>query len=336
MTAQMDRTEIGFRHLVRMTDDRGILEHAKYSTPRYSHGYCTDDNARLAIVAARDGGRTYAAPALARIGLGFTFDAQSAAGATRNRMSFERIWLDEPTLEDCWGRSLWAFGTVRARSGDESARSRADEAFARGAVHRSPYLRSMVFAALGAAEILAVEPENTDARELLADAADMIGPPRPDRDWPWPEDRLSYSNAALPEVLLHAGHLLGDDQIFDDGLRLLQWLVDTETHGGHFSVTPSGGRGPGDPKPAFDQQPLELWALADACATAFSLTEDHSWRDMIDRAVAWFVGDNDSRLCLIDAETHGCFDGLEDGSVNHNQGAESTLSMLATLQHDRR
>lgn len=336
MTAQLDRTEIGFRHLVRMTDDRGILEHAKYATPRYSHGYCTDDNARLAIVATRDGGRTFAAAALARIGLAFTLDAQSLAGATRNRMSFERIWLDEPTLEDCWGRSLWAFGTVQARTTDESSRARAAEAFASGAVHRSPYLRSMVFAALGAAEVLAVDPFAEDARDVLADAADMIGTPNPDRDWPWPEERLSYANAALPEVLLRAGHLLGDDQVFDDGLMLLEWLAEGETRDGHYSVTPAGGRGPGDTKPAFDQQPLELWALADACATAFELTEDHRWRDRTDRAVAWFVGHNDSGQAMIDPETHGCYDGLERDAVNYNQGAESTLSMLATLQHDVR
>lgn len=335
MTAQLDRTEIGFRHLVRMTDDRGILEHAKYATPRYSHGYCTDDNARLAVVAVRDGGRTFAAAALARIALTFTLDAQSLAGATRNRLSFERIWLDEPTLEDCWGRSLWAFGTVAARSNGDGSRTRALEAFERAAIHRTPFLRSAIFAALGAAEILSADPGHGSARALLADTAEMIGPPRADRDWPWPEDRLAYSNAALPEVLLRAGHLLGDDQVFDDGLVLLEWLVETETRDGHFSPTPAGGRGPGDIRPGFDQQPLELWALSDACATAFELTEDHRWRDLTDRAVAWFVGDNDAGLPMIDPETHGCYDGLENGSVNYNQGAESTLSMLATLQHDR-
>jgi hypothetical protein len=36
---------------------------------------------------------------------------------------------------------------------------------------------------------------------------------------------------------------------------------------------------------------------------------------------------------MIDPDSGGGYDGLEDGSVNLNQGAESTLAMISTLQH---
>ena len=36
-----------------MTDDTGVLQHAKFTIPNRSHGYCVDDNARALIVAIR-------------------------------------------------------------------------------------------------------------------------------------------------------------------------------------------------------------------------------------------------------------------------------------------
>src|SRR5690606_10860458 len=44
---------IPLAHLERLTDDAGILQHAKYFVPRREHGYCTDDNARALIVALK-------------------------------------------------------------------------------------------------------------------------------------------------------------------------------------------------------------------------------------------------------------------------------------------
>ncbi len=89
----------------------------------------------------------------------------------------------------------------------------------------------MAFAALGAAEVLTVAPDDPAARALLAAAVRAIGRPTGSRAWPWPEARLTYANAALPEVLLAAGEHLGDERALDDGLQLLGWLVDVETSG---------------------------------------------------------------------------------------------------------
>jgi hypothetical protein len=69
-----------------------------------------------------------------------------------------------------------------------------------------------------------------------------------------------------------------------------------------------------------------------ACVEAWSATRDSFWLDEAWRAFAWFLGDNDLQLPLYDARTGGCFDGLQDDSVNMNQGAESTLAFLLALQ----
>jgi hypothetical protein len=97
-----------------------------------------------------------------------------------------------------------------------------------------------------------------------------------------------------------------------------------------------GGAGPGDARPAFDQQPIEVAALADACARAASVDGERRWLDGINAAEAWFLGNNDGRHVMWDEETGGGYDGLTPSGANLNEGAESTLALLATLQHARR
>jgi hypothetical protein len=43
-----------FRHLQRLTDHIGLLEHAAGIVPRYEHGYCVDDVARGLVVVCRE------------------------------------------------------------------------------------------------------------------------------------------------------------------------------------------------------------------------------------------------------------------------------------------
>jgi len=101
-------------------------------------------------------------------------------------------------------------------------------------------------------------------------------------------------------------------------------------------VVPVGGWGPGEPRPAFDQQPIEVAALADACTRAAAVTGDASWLAAVQLCVAWFLGDNDARVPLLDEQTGGGCDGLTATGRNGNQGAESTIAMISVLQQGRR
>ena len=96
------------------------------------------------------------------------------------------------------------------------------------------------------------------------------------------------------------------------------------------------GRGPEDLKPGFDQQPIEVSSLADACARAAAVDTNPMWRDGVKAAAAWFLGDNDAREAMWDPETGGGYDGLHADGVNGNQGAESTLAVISTLQQAQR
>jgi hypothetical protein len=325
---------VSFRHLIRLSDDTGLFEHAKLTEPRTEHGYCVDDVARGLLVAVREPQQTEELTGLARKYLRFVADAQVSDGRFHNRRGLDRSWQDEPNLEDCWGRALWGLGTTVAR-----APELADQAMAHFDISvscRSPWPRAMAFAALGAAEVLLVRPEHMAARALLASAARLISSPGADPQWNWPEPRLQYANAVFPETLVAAGALLDDAGLLAEGLAMLGWLVDVETSHGHFSVTPVGGWTSGDSRPGFDQQSIEVAALADACARAFDGTGESGWQDGVLRAAAWFLGDNDAHIPLYDEVSGGGCDGLEQDGRNDNQGAESTLAMISTFQQAHR
>jgi hypothetical protein len=331
-----DLTGPGFAHLARLTDDTGLFEHARHAVVRREHGYCTDDVARGLLVTSREPDPTPTVIRLAEGYLTFLTHAQGADGGFRNRLGFDRRWLDEPGVGDWWGRALWGLGTAAARSPARWIREEALVAFTAGAVRRSPAPHAMAFAGLGAAEILRADPGNAVAAALLADAATAIGRPGSDPKWTWPQPRLSYASAALAEVVIAAGELAGDVARRAAGLRMLRWLYDLQVVDGHLSVLPVAGWEPHSLRDRYDQQPIEVAALADACATAAAATGDDAWHLGVRQAVGWFHGDNDGRAVMWDRETGGGYDGLTATGPNLNQGAESTLALLATLQHARR
>ena len=325
-----------FDHLLHMTDAHGTFEHAKLAEPRREHGYCTDDMARVLVVSTREPHPGPAIKDLVVLSVRFLGDAQNLDGRYRNRMNDRGRWTDRPTLEDSWGRSVWALGTAAAHARADSVRQVAVVQFERAARQRSPWLRATCFAAIGAAELLTAKPDHRGARSLLAAAGDVLQALDHGAGWPWPEARLAYANAVIPEAMIAAGSLLERPQLLRNGLDLLGWLLDHETIDGHLSVTPAGGSAPGAARPAFDQQPIEVAALADACARAAGVDgANPAWADGVERCVAWFLGDNDSSHVMFDPATGGAFDGLEAGGTNRNQGTESTLALLSTLQHAR-
>jgi hypothetical protein len=325
-----------FDHLLRMTDHRGTFEHACFAEPRREHGYCTDDMARVLVVATREPDSGGDVNGLAGVSVRFLNEAQAYSGACRNRMDSAGRWTDEPSLEDHWGRCIWGLGTAAAHSDVSIVRRLAVIQFERAAKARSTWPRAMAFAALGAAELLTVDPEHAAAREVLTDYVATVAEPNRDPAWPWPEPRLTYANAVLAEAMIAAGGALDDSRLSYRGLDLLEWLVEYETAEGHLSPTPAAGSGPDDVRPAFDQQPIEVSTLADACARAAAVDARSIWPDTVLAAAAWFQGANDAGQVMWDPETGGGFDGLLIDGVNLNQGAESTLALLSTLQHARR
>lgn len=331
-------------HLLRLTDDTGMLQHAIFAVPNYNAGYTTDDNARALILAVMLEQLGETAPAgIEKLAtrylafLGHAFDP--ADGRFRNFMTYERTWIEAKGSEDSHGRALWALGTVLGRSKDQALRGAAGRLFeiAAPAVLAFTSPRAWAFALLGIQEYLSSFPGDRDAqqiRSVLAARLVAIYKSNLAPDWNWFEDVLAYSNARLAQAVLIAGGGASDGEMVSVGLKTLNWLSEIQRSPGNEHFVPIGSQGfyrKGHEKARFDQQPVEAGGAVSACLEAYRVTGDDCWRKQAWSAFNWFLGDNDLQISLYDATTGGCRDGLHPERANENQGAESTLAFLTAL-----
>ncbi|QHS51521.1 glycosyltransferase family 4 protein [Edaphobacter sp. 12200R-103] len=331
-------------HLLNMTDDTGMLQHAIFSLPNNLEGYTTDDNARALVVTSLLNklppyqNREYAA--LSHRYLAFLWFAfHETTGRFRNFLSYSREWQEEVGSEDSHGRALWAIGTVLGHSEDAGLRGAAGRLFesAVPATLRFSSPRAWAFSVLGMQAYLDWFPGDRtiqNARNLLANRLLDIYERSHFKSWHWFEKSLSYSNARLSQALLLAGWKSENKKMTEAGFESLQWLMTVQHHREDDLFVPIGSRGffsQNGEGARFDQQPVEACATISACLQAFRLGGEKHWLDEAWCAFRWFLGENDLQIPLYDAGTGGCRDGLHPDRVNENQGAESTLSFLMSL-----
>ncbi len=333
--------ELKFDHLRTLSDDVGILQHARYSIPDREHGYCTDDNARALIFALRAWRHTQFAELLPMAATYLSFLQHAyhpETGRFRNFMSYDRRWLEDEGSEDSHGRALWGLGVAVAEAPTVGMRAAALELFdqALSATERFTSPRAWAFAIVGVHAYLRRYSGDSDARrirEQLAESLFAMFRENASDDWVWPEDKVTYANGKLPHALLLAGQWTQRPEMVEMGLRSLDWLLEVKTAPGGV-VSPVGNDGWYErlgERAIFDQQPLEIHALLEACLEAFYVTADQRWMVTARKCFDWFLGKNPLKRVLYDYETGGCRDGLNPSGVNENQGAESTLAWLLSL-----
>ena len=333
---------VSIKHLLRLSDSTGIMQHAIYSFPDFHHGYCTDDNARALILTVLLENLELEAAELTRLSEIYASSLQYAFNPDnkrfRNFMGLNRAWLEPMGSDDSHGRALWALGTCVGRSQRRDLQAWAAQLFDRSlsSILDTTSPRAWALALLGIHEYfrrfngdrIAAQIRDTLTKRLV----DLFETNASD-DWPWFEDVVSYANAALPHVLILGGRWTENSRAFEIGLKTLRWLVSVQKSPlGHFRPIGSNGFYHRGAKPAeFDQQPIEAHCTVSACLEAYRSTNDASWHEEARLAFEWFLGRNDLGLSLYDPATGGCCDGLHVDRVNLNQGAESTLAYLMAL-----
>ena len=332
-------------HLLTMTDDTGMLQHAIFSVPNTREGYTTDDNARALVVSTRlDECHGYEDKQehinLSRRYLAFLWLAfHPDTGRFRNFLGYDRKWLEDVGSEDSHGRALWALGSVLGHSRNAGLRGAAGRLFEAAApaalTFSSP--RAWAFSVLGMQAYLDWFPGDRaiqGSRNTLANRLLDIYERSHSKTWQWFEKSLSYSNARLSHALILAGWRSNNQRMIEAGMDSLKWLVAEQHRGDREIFVPIGSSGffvEGNEKARFDQQPVEACATVSACLEVYRLTEESQWLEEAHRVFRWFLGKNDLQVPLYDPITGGCRDGLHPDRVNENQGAESTLSFLMAL-----
>ena len=335
--------QMNLKHLRLMTDDTGVLQHAKFTIPNRAHGYCVDDNARALIVATRayDLDNTDSSVAdLSAIYLSFLDDAfNSDAGRFRNFMNYERRWLEQVGSEDSHGRALWALGVTAGWGRIDGQVAVATELFhnALAALESFSDSRAIAFPILGIQAYLRRNADDHRVLKRMRSLGERLSArfvQYATRDWNWHEEQLAYDNARLPQALMACGRITGNDDMVSLGISVLEWLREIQLHPSAGWYAPVGNQGwyhKSGTKAQYDQQPLEAAAMIGACIEAYECTQGEEWIQLATTCFDWYLGKNEQQSKLYDHASGGCRDGLEQDGVNENQGAESTLSYILSL-----
>lgn len=323
-------------HVKRLTDDTGIIQHAKFGVPNLKEGYCLDDNARALLLALM----TYkvkkdtSSLRLCTIYLSYIHYMQNPDGNFRNFLSFSRQFLDEVGSEDSFGRAIWAIGYMLDNSPNDSYYQIGKLIFDRATpvFDKLKSIRSIANTIIGVCHYLRSNMSDDVMIERLRKLTYVLIEhyEKNSRDnWNWFEELLAYDNAILPLAMLHAAEILNEDVVRKVAFDSMHFLTKHTMNHGYLSIIGNEEWFKKDgERSEFAQQPIDAMGMVLMFREAYNISNDKNYLSKLFKSFKWFLGENDLRMNLYNHETKGCFDGLESYGVNQNQGAESTLAYL--------
>lgn len=323
-------------HVKRLTDDTGIIQHAKFGIPNLKEGYCLDDNARalLMCLMAYNQKKNPLALELMPVYLSYIHYMQNEDGTFRNFLSFNRNFLDITGSEDSFGRTIWALGYLMGNAPNDAYYQNGKLVFfnAVPVFERLNSIRSIANTIIGICYYLKSNPADEEMITHLKNLSTKLViqyENNRSQDWHWFENLLAYDNGILPLSLLHATQILNDEHIQSIAMESMDFLTGHTLKNGYLSII--GNKNwyvKDEERSMFAQQPVDALAMVLMYYQAFSLTKDKEFLNKLFLSFMWFLGENDLRMSLYDFDTKGCCDGIEKYGVNRNQGAESSLAYL--------
>ncbi len=323
-------------HINRLTDDTGIIQHAKFGIPNLKEGYCLDDNSRalLMVLMAYRQMKNVRALELSPIYLSYIHYMQNADGTFRNFLSFNRSFLDEIGSEDSFGRTIWALGYLLWNAPNDAYYQTGKLVFFNASPNfeKLKSIRSIANTMIGISYYLKSNPSDDPMTERLRNLAHILIKHFENNkapDWEWFESLLAYDNGILPLALLHSAEILNDTKIAEIAIKAMNFLTKHTFKDNYLSIIGNEKWYKKDEeRSVFAQQPIDAMAMVLMYHQAFLLTKEKDYLNKLYSSFLWFLGENDLRMSLYDFETQGCCDGFESSGVNRNQGAESSLAYL--------
>ena len=332
--------KIKLSHLIKLTDDFGIIQFAQLSEPDLSSGYTVDDNARALVFAVRyyQQKKFVTALRLANTYLNFISFVQQPNGAFENYVNAERKLSYEQNgkenLNDANGRTLYALavtatGKYLPKRIREKARLMYEQGLPVAERFTSPrakafYIKSLALHLKQHANVNYLGKLIHACNFLIREYKENSSP-----EWQWFETILAYSNATLSEALLIGYTVTGNPDYLKIGKKTLDFLISqTFEKNMYIPIGQQGWFKRGGHRHKFDQQPEDTASMIQALKTMYDISKDSYYQRLVQRAFDWFLGDNLLGQIIYDQTTGGCYDGLGEREVNLNEGAESTLSYL--------
>ncbi|QAT50340.1 glycosyltransferase [Caproiciproducens sp. NJN-50] len=337
-------TAIKTDHIFHMTDDTGMLQHSTYGVPNLSEGYTSDDNARALIMAVglydRYGGKKF--EKLIYRYAAFLCHAQNAGGTFRNFMGYNREFLEEEGSEDCFGRCLWALCYAFDNSATpQNVKSTLEKVIEQALPNCLKLIspRAKAYAVIGLGCLGGGEGYDDSVSNLAVSLAKQYDLHN-NNDWHWFEDSMTYCNATLPWAMFVAYRITKEKRFREIGFQSLDFLQSVTFTKDYFKpIGCNGWLQKGEEPAGFDEQPVEACEMTLAFLEAYAVSRDKKFLGRAETCFSWYRGNNSEKLCLLDRETGGCYDGVEPDGLNLNQGAESVVSFwiayLAMKTHSK-
>ena len=327
--------EIKLDHVKRMTDNRGMLQFAKYSKPQTRYGYTLDDNARalVACIQYYKDNPDNDVLEMIRTYLGFIKFVQRQGGSMSNAVTYG--WKKDRTKDDdVQGRGIWALGYAAAAGFiPEEIRDEAERILERSLKIaeslESP--RAIAFAITGLYHYVKKYPQRKaeSILRMLAKKQTAFYKKHSTPQWKWFEEYLTYSNSKLAESMFYAYDVTGDKKYLDIANESLRFLTKiTFKNGQYWPIGQNGWYFRDKERSYFDQQPEDTASMVQTKLAAYKITGEKHHLEEAFNAFHWFLGRNHLNQMVYDEATGGCYDGIHQDRVNLNQGAESTISYL--------
>lgn len=319
-----------------LTDDTGLFQHSKFSTPCRKEGYTTDDNARALIACTKHmelfGDESVRE--LINVYLSLLLYMQRADGQMHNFLSYDRRFLEEVGSEECIANTIWACGYCQDSKLPTETKIVSKEIFDKALpwAMRSTWPRVRALTILGLFHYQKAYPDDKNALLNIRALADKLVSQfnqEASDGWDWFEPCLTYSNGRLPQALFIAYEAVGGKKYLQTALRSLDFLLKVHTLNGTFvPIGNSGWYRKGAKRAIYDQQPIEASCMTDAAIAAFRSTRNKAYRRAAYTSFEWFLGKNSNGVSVYDSEVGGCYDGITPHGLNQNRGAESNIAYL--------
>ena len=333
--------EVSLRHLEWLTTPLGMVQFCDISEPDLASGHTVDDNSRALIAgclhADNEGGAGMDTLLMSRY-LDYILRCQQTNGRFLNYMDQHGGFTrqnERENLDDSNGRAVWALGVCVAHEQMLTIEMARNAEYALWA--SLPWVADIISPRAVSFAIKGLHAYNSvRSSQHITDLIDQLGQrllncyrSTATTEWKWFEPILTYGNAVLPEALLLAfletkrvafrdtaraafGFLLSCT-FKDDMLRIISnrtWLE------------------PGVEPHLFGEQPIDAAYTVSALALFHEVFVDEEYHRKMNIAFEWFLGRNHLAQVMYNRASGGCYDGLEEHSVNLNQGAESTVCYL--------
>jgi glycosyltransferase involved in cell wall biosynthesis/rhamnogalacturonyl hydrolase YesR len=331
--------EINLNHLISLTDDVGLLQHAYFGVPDRNHGYSADDVGRglAALMNLYNQQKDEQILPFILTYVSFLNHSQTETGHFHKLMSYDRRFQDEDGTDDTLGRVLWGLGAVVRWGPKEQIRALAQNIMAKAAP-RIPGIeapRAKAYAIIGMSHLLHKFVGASQFKRLLIELADaLVNLYKENRsnDWHWFANAITYGNAKIPEALLRAFQVTQTQEYLEVALESLDFLTKQQWNGVYFELIGNEGWYPkGGERALFGQESIDAGYLVEAYVAASEVTDDSEYLKFARLAFDWFLGRNRLNAQLYDFADGAVADGIDSNGISTNRGAESVVCYLLAV-----